>query len=239
MRKSLLLVLSVCLLLGLSPLNSAQAADAKPLAVLSFAGYNGLNAATSALRDVAETPNLPTWLEGMLQLYIEGQSLSSLDAARPWGAVLQCDGDNLSAYAFVPVANAENLWFDISDYIEEPKDMGNGVFRVESSSDDKFIFVRVTDKGWILAGDNPDILAAASDDPGKLINGMNKIYDFALQVNVSNVPKQQGQFALDMLRTQLQDQFNVDTFVPESTLDTIFATVANLDQITLGWSKHK
>ena len=239
MRKSVSLVLALCLLLGASAFNPAHAGDAKPLVVLSLADYKGLNVETSVLKNVSEAPQIPACLESMLRLYIEGGNLTSLDATRPWGAVLQIDGEDLSDYAFVPVTDAEGLLDELSSHIDKPTDVGNGIFRIDSATDDKYVFAKVTDKGWIIVGENPDVLADAPADPGKLIKGLNKNYDFALRVNIANIPSYQGQFALDILRTQLNDQFSVETLVPEKTLDAIFEAAANLDQVTLGWSRHK
>ena len=238
MRKSVSLILAVCLLLGASAFTPALAGDAKPLAVLSLADHNGLTVEASALTNLAETPQVPVWLESMLRLYIEGGDLISLDATRPWGAVLQIDGEDLSAYAFVPVSSAEGLLDELANHIDDPTDVGDGVYRIDSSTDDKHVFVKVT-KGWIIVSDSTDVLVDAPADPGKLIEGLNKNYDFALQVNIANIPSYHGQFALETLKTQLSDQFNVEALVPEKTLDVIFKAMANLDQVTLGWSRHK
>ncbi len=237
-RKYVSLVAAVCLLLGAAAFNPVQAGDAKPLLVLSMAAYDDLGVDTAVLKDIAQAPRVPVFMEGMLRLYIEGRNLMNLDSARPWGAVLQIDGEKLSAYAFVPVSDAKGLWNELLSHIKEPTDVGNGVYRIDSTSDDKHVFVKVSEKGWIIASDDAKTLADAPDDPGKMVDGLNKSFDFVMQANVANIPSQHGQFALDTLRTQLNNQFSVETLVPEKTLDAVFDAAENLDQVTLGWSRH-
>lgn len=240
MRKSVLCVVIMSLLLGAAAIGPAMADDAKPLVVMSLADHDGLVAEASSLKNIAQAEQMPVWLQSMLRLYIEGGDLNSLDRARPWGAVLQIDdSDKLSAYSFLPVTDAEGLLLDISEFIDSSTDIGNGVYRIDSAKDDKFLFAKVTEDGWIIAGDNADVVADAPSDPGKLIKGLNKKYDFALQVNTCSIPSHHGQAALERIKSELNSQFSVESLVPEKTLKAVYEAAAHIDQITLGWSRHK
>ena len=239
MRKSLLCVLVLSLFLGAAAV-PVMADDAKPLVVMALADHDGLVAEASSLSNVAKASEMPVWLQTMFRLYIEGDQLYSLDSARPWGAVLQIDDyDDLSGYCFFPVSDPEGLLNELSEFIEDPTDIGNGIFRIDSSKDDKHLFAKVTEDGWIIASDNADTLADAPSDPGKLIKGLNKKYDFALQLNISNIPSYHGQVALERVKSELNDQFSVEALVPADTLNAIYEAAEHLDQITLGWSRHK
>ena len=240
MRKSVLCVAVVSLFLGPAAVNPAMADDAKPLVVMSLADRDGLVAKASSLDNVAKASEIPVWLQSMLRLYIEGGELNSLDSTRPWGAVLQIDGyDDLSGYCFIPVTDAQGLLNELSEHIKSPTDIGNGIFRIDSAKDDKFLFAKVTEDGWIIAGDNADVLADAPSDPGKLVKGLNKSYDFALQLNICNIPSYHGQVALEQVKSELNDRFGIEALVPADALGAIYEAVEHLDQITLGWSRHK
>ncbi|MEA1950620.1 MAG: hypothetical protein U9N87_04505, partial [Planctomycetota bacterium] len=178
MRKSVLCVLIMSLFIGAAAVGPALADDAKPLVVMSLADYDGLVVEASALKNLAQAEKMPAWLQSMLQLYIEGGTLTSLDSTRPWGAVVQIDdSDKLSGYCFFPVSDPEGLLIDLSEFIDGSSDVGNGIYRVDSAKDDKFLYAKVTEDGWIIAGDDADVLADAPSDPGKLIKGLNKQYD--------------------------------------------------------------
>lgn len=238
MRKYVSIVLAACLLSAFAAVNTAQAGDAKPLVVLSMASYDDLGVDAHSLNDIAAAPKLPVFMQGLLRLYIEGRALMNLDSDRPWGAVMQIDGDKLSAYAFIPVKDAQGLWNELVSVIDDPADVGNGVYRIDSITEDKHVFVKVTD-GWIIASDDAQTLADSPQDPGKLVNGMDKKFDFAVQANVSNIPSHHEMFALNMLKSQLNNQYSVSSLLPEKTLDAVFEAAANLDQVTLGWSPRK
>ncbi len=237
MRKSVLCVLIVSLFLGAAAVDTALAA--KPLVVMSLADYDGLKSEASHMSNLAKAEKLPVWMQSMLKLYIDGGTLTSLDSTKPWGAVVQIDdNDKLSGYCFFPVSDPEGLLIDLSDYIEGSSDMGNGIYRVDSATDDKFLYAKVTEDGWIIAGDDADVLADAPEDPSKLIKGLNKKYDFALQVNISNIPNHHGAKILEKIKSQLNDQYSVEAVVPENALNAIYQAMEHLDQITLGWVKH-
>ncbi|MBN2296801.1 MAG: hypothetical protein JXM70_30525 [Pirellulales bacterium] len=240
MRKSVLYVLIISLFLGATAVAPAVAGDAKPLVVMSLADYDGLVADASSLKNIAQVEKMPVWLQSMLRLYIEGGTLTSLDSSRPWGAVVQIDdADKLSGYCFLPVTDPEGLLIDLSDFIEGSSDVGNGIYRIDSATDDKFLYAKITDKGWIIAGDDVDVLAGAPDDPSKLIKGLNKKFDFAMQLNICNIPDHHGAAAMDKIKSQLNDQFSVDTVVPEKTRKAVYEAIEHLDQVILGWSRHK
>jgi hypothetical protein len=237
-RKSLLLMVAVGVVLSVLA-GQAAAADAKPLVVLSMSSYDSLGADPDCVKDFGEAPGAPTWFASMFKLFSQGKVLESLDKSRPWGAVLQLQDDKLSAYGFVPVKDAEQLAAELGQYIASTSDWGNGVYRVEGTEGNKFLYAKVTDSGWILVSDNASALADAPSDPAALLQGLNKQYDFALRLDISNIPSEHGGKILDKIKREADEKYAVSSHVPAETLKVIVGALENLDQVTFGWGRHK
>jgi len=242
MRKCLLAVLAAGVTLATSVELTARAASpsaAKPLAVLSATGFETLVGHADAIRGLTKAPHAPAWFESVVRLFSEGDGLAGLDRGRPWGAVVQIDGEKLSAYAFVPVTSAEMLHDSLSAHISSVSDCGGGVYHVVGSKGAKQLYAKVVGDEWIFVSKDADALADVPNDPSKLLAGMNEQYDFAVRLNVENLPSDRGEKLLESLRRQAEDKFAVSTLVSQDTLDMVLGMAGELDQVTFGWTPHR
>jgi len=225
--------LTACIVGFLAPA-SADAAGAKPIAVLSLTSHDDLKGDTGGLGTLARVPDLPTWLSSVLRVFDEGKGASGLDASRPWGVVLQlCD--RLSAYAFVPVRDAESLLWDLDEHIDATEEVGSDVYRVTGTQPGKQLYARL--KGdWIYVADRREDLSDVADDPAGLLSGLNKKYDVALCVETGNIPEKEGRAIINLLG----DKFGsvIRQHASEEALHFLGEALNASEQVTMGWKKH-
>ena len=207
MRKSFLLMLAVSLVLGLSVFaTQAVAADAKPLVVLSMSSYDALVANPDCVKDIGQAPGADVVREHVPIVFPrQAARRPGQDAAL--GAVLQIQDDKLSAYGFVPVTDAQQLAAELGQYIASTSDWGNGIYRVEGTEGNKVLYAKVTETGWILVSDSVNALSDAPDDPAKVLQGLNKQYDFALRLDISNIPAEHGGKVLETLKREADEKY--------------------------------
>jgi len=117
-RHFLLPGLVVAVVLAISSAGLAQSEEAadsakemKPVLTLSFAGFNAVRNDMRLLAEASGDAQL------MFTLMLMGnQGLPGLDVDRPWGVVVQTDGREYPAYAFVPVTDLAGMIQRVADF---------------------------------------------------------------------------------------------------------------------------
>jgi len=92
-RKTLLSILAVAILLGAASFGFAQG-EMKPIATVSFAGYDRLKADIGVIGRLVGNPKLADMLEMMLKGKTQGKGLTGLDTKRPWGVAFSARPGN-------------------------------------------------------------------------------------------------------------------------------------------------
>ena len=110
-RMSLLVTAAALLALGaVYPAARAGAAEAKPVAVVSFAGYDALKKDLGFIGEISGTPELAQAAEGMLAIVTRFQGLAGLDKTKPIGAAIFLSEEKKpSGYLFIPVARSTKV----------------------------------------------------------------------------------------------------------------------------------
>ncbi len=211
----------------------AAVAD-KPIAVLSMTSHNDLQGDTDGMGELAKISDVPTWLASTLKMYDEGRGLSGIDASRPWGVVLQL-GDGLSAYAFLPVRDAEYLLWDIEEFIDETEEVGYEVYRVTGTEPGKQLYAKVTGS-WVYVADSKEDLANVASDPIALLGGLDKKYDAALCLETKNIPEQEGRQLINLLGNKLGGVIRKHS--SEQALNFLGEALYASEQVTMGWTQH-
>jgi hypothetical protein len=213
----------------------ALAESPKPLAVLSLASYDDARFNVESVGFVAESPEMPTSLSSLIRLYAQGRELTSLDASKPWGAVIQLADGKLSAYGFAPVTDPESLAWDLDEYIDSTTEVGDGVYKVVGTEPGKQLYAKVVD-GWIFAADCPEALDSVPADPATLLEGANKKYDVAVRLVLKNVPADAGKEILAKLDETVGPTLRAMSC--GKTVEILGKMAWHLDEVTLGWSKR-
>lgn len=200
MRKTLLSALAVAILLGTSGVRPAQAQDSaeaglKPVLTVSVSGFEAL---MKDLRLIAEASG-NAGMADMLQAMVEQQAseaLKAIDRGKPFGAVVQTNGQEFQWYAFAPVTDLEQLLGQLRPLAPEgtiPEPAADGVYEIEAEGQQ---FVLAGREGWALLADSRETLGAAPADPAKALGGLHESYAVALRVNVNNIPQEMRNMAL-------------------------------------------
>ncbi len=250
MRKTLMSSLAVALLLGphsLGLARNASAQELKPLAVISFSGYDAWYNDIEFVGKISGNPDLAKGGEAILKLFTRGKGLAGLDKTRPWGAVILTDGENVGGGAFVPVTNPGELLEVVRPFLAEAVDIGDGIYKLRGKkATDKPVYAKHVD-GWVFFTDKPENFEHAPADPLALLGELPKQYDLAARIKVDNLPEQLRQQFIDKVNADAardlkqrpgeNDQdYYVRKRVSEEIVKSIVGAANEADQITLGWS---
>jgi hypothetical protein len=230
MKYVLSLVLTAVVVTGLV----VPAEAAKPIAVGALTSHQTLEGDTNNIGDLAKVNGLPTWFASMLKLYDEGMGANGLDTTRPWGVVVQLD-DELSAYGFIPVTDAEYLLWDLEDYIERTDEVGWEVYKVIGTEPGKQLFARVTSR-WVYVADTKADLDDVASDPAAVLDGMDKKYDAAISLETKNIPAEEGRALINLLGEKLGPV--IRRHASEEILEAMGDALFFSEQVTMGWVKH-
>ena len=85
------------------------AEEMKPLVVASFAGFGELVDDLNFVGEVSDVDDLGTSLEGMLEMFTQGQGLAGIDRDRPWGLVVSTNGGEFQLLGFLPLNDSRRL----------------------------------------------------------------------------------------------------------------------------------
>lgn len=217
----------------------------KPVVVISTAGYNAFMADLACLGEIGDHPGLDKNIDAIVKLFTKGRGLAGVDKARPWGiAVFPGDGKP-TGFGFVPVTDLKALLGLLEDLGHKSSDAGNGLIEIDTKHKGKRLLVR-EGKDWAFFADKPQHLANLPDDPGKLLAGLTGQYDWAVRMNICNLPPQDREKLLKALRAEAKKdldkvegteaQKTVLRMVARIILGHIETAARELEQITVGGS---
>ncbi len=231
MKMFVSMVVALCLLFTTA--GQVLAAE-KPLVVLSLTSHDDVLCNVGEIGAVAEAREMPTWLGSMMKLFAEGEGANGLDATRPWGAVIQLD-DDLSAFGFVPITDAESLSWELYSFIKESIELGNDTYEIVGVEPGQKLYAK--DCGdWLFVSDCQQTLGSVPADPTKLLGKLNQQYDVAVRFELKNVPATEGEKIIGLLDQKLGSILR--NHFSEATMNILGNALNVLDQTTFGWSSH-
>jgi len=242
-RNTVLSALALTALLTVAA--TAPAQEAKPVVVVSFAGYQRLMDDISYLGKLTNKPGAAQQVEGLLQFFTQGQGLAGLDKARPWGAVatvtLGASGPEPSVVAFVPVTDLDRLMQSLAAV--QPQKMDDGTWKIQNEQ--ATMYVRAQGN-WAYLGQSAEVLANLPADPMQLLGGLEAKYDVAVQVHPRNVPQELRQMLIEQLRAKAaelerndgEDQaaFETRKRLTEQQFEALTKQIDDVQQVTVGVS---
>lgn len=244
-RMSLIWSATALLALGaVQPSVQATAAELKPVAVVSFAGYDALKKDIGFVGELAGMPELAQAAEGFLAIVTRAQGLAGLDKAKPIGAAVFLGEDSKpSGYLFIPVEDVDKLLDVLQDVVTDVEDQGEG-YSTFKTKRGPTLTMRET-KGWVFVSLSKEMLAGTPADPTTLLGNLAKDYDVAVKLNIGNVPEPLMQFAIAQIRAgaeqamkkSVQDDPAAEEFrkaFVESSIESQTQAILDLDSFTLG-----
>jgi len=245
-RRTLLSALAIVTLLGVSSASLAQAPSTggtKPIVVVSFSGLDELRADIEFVGKLADNPTLADGLDASLTGMTQGKGLAGLDPKRPWGLVIETDGQTFPLYGFLPVTDLGQLLDVLGGVGVVAKEAADGIFEIATPAP---VPVVVKQKGdWALIANKAATLANTPADPSTALAGLNKKYDLAVRLSVQNIPPMFRQMAIELLKSgadnftqpmpgESDEQFAIRKRLATESLGPAIAMINDLDTLLLG-----
>jgi hypothetical protein len=243
-RKTAFSLLALALLLAGA--HDAAAQEAKPVAVLSVAGYDHLMADLNYLGQVTDNPDLAENLDGMIKFFTQGQGIRGLDKKQPWGLAVFASESDFKAIAFLPVTDLRQLLGSLAGLLPvEPEDAGDGVLEIQGPQGDS-AFIK-HQGNWAYLAQAKDHLADVPADPVKLLDGLNEQYDIALRGYVQNIPEIYRQMAIEQMRSAARAAdfreegeddaaYELRRAMAQRQIKQLESLINEISTITLGWT---
>lgn len=184
------------------PAAPVSAAELKPVAVVSIAGYDALLNDVGLIGDIAGAPELKQGIEGLIGMVTRFQGLAGLSKDKPLGgALLLNEESSPSGYVFLPVSDVEKLLDVFQDTV---------ITDVEEDEDEKSVsklslkngpplYLKVSG-GWAFVTPKKEFLADLPKDPAALLGDLPESYDVAVKINIANVPEPLLDMALGQMK---------------------------------------
>lgn len=184
----------------------AEEPELKKVAVFSFAGYDALHNSAEKIADLAGYKDSLAAFEMMIA-QIEG-----LDKSKPFGAVVMTDGEELIPFAFLPIADLDELQFPGIDDVKENYDAETGLFTVDRGENLKVLLIERD--GWLFVANEKIKDKIPEGDPLALLDGMEEEYLFGGCIYAENVPEELVDTFMSFLRQNMAslDEANAASF---------------------------
>jgi hypothetical protein len=230
-------ILTLAVLTGM--VGDAPAQDRnKPLAVVSYAGYDRAMKTLEFIGQLAGKPEMAAGMEQMLKMMTGGQGLQGLDPQKPWGVVVRTEGSQIDGYAFFPVSDLKQLLTALTPLVGPATETG-GMFKIERGAQ---TFYAKKQGSWAFVANKESQLSGLPDAPDALLGELPKDYLWAARLFVANLPADlrdrivaQVQAVTQMIVQQNQGpEQEVLRSRMQQSLAQLERAAKELDQITLG-----
>ena len=193
-----------------------QAAEAvRPVAVVTFSGWQELIDDLNFVGDVSDSPGLGSSIEGLLALTTGGQGLVSLRRDQPWGVTVGIVNNEPDVLAFVPLKDLDRFLTALVGVIgPAPKD-AEGVYELDAMGQ---TILAKQHGDWAFINTSQQSLTNLPDDPAALVAELTKKYDIGVEVNMQNLPADFRDVALTQIRLGLEQGMSRDSNESEADL---------------------
>jgi hypothetical protein len=224
---------------------AATTGELKTFADLAIAPYDNLLADIKFLGTLAGKPELSQMVEGGLALFTQGKGANALDKDKPWGLIVQTDGNALLPVVCLPVKNLDDLVGIAVAYGAQVNDGDDGAKELVLPNEQS-LFVKHAD-GFAFLSTSTAALAKAPKTPGQSFGKLLTDYDIAAKIIVKNVPENYRQFAMQAMKAGMQQQlvqkddeseeeFEMRRQMAEAQLSQMEQMFTEFDSLTVGWS---
>jgi hypothetical protein len=240
--KRILLSMMALALVASSATRAAAEDTNKPVAVLAIASYDRLMTDIAFIGNLTGSPDLDKNLEGMIQLFTQGQGLAGLDRKRPLGVSLTTDGLQFQPLIILPVTDLQQLLGALEGLVGPAEETGDGVFELDVFNQQIFVKEK---NSWAYLSIASEPLANLPDDANTLFGGLEKTYDLAGRLHIQNVPEVFRTMIVDQLRVGVEaglarqpdetdEAYESRKKLVDAQINSLTAVINDLDQLTLG-----
>ena len=224
-----------------APFAVAQTAgEAKPVAVVAFAGYDELMKDFNFIGELGDQKGASDMVDQFVQMFTQGKGLAGFDKAKPIGAIIQTDGQMPSGAICLPVSDVNALLDVAKGFGVTVSDMGDGVSQIKTPQG-AGAFMKKSGN-WALLSMAPTMFDGLPEDPATLFDPLVKEYDIAARVLVKNVPEAYRQQAIDAMSQggqareagESDEDYAKRQKAFEAQLSQMKEFIADLDNVVVG-----
>lgn len=224
-----------------TPLAVAQTAgEAKPVAVVAFAGYDELMKDLNFIGELGDQKGASDMIDQFVQMFTQGKGLAGFDKTKPIGAIIQTDGQMPSGAICLPVSDVNALLDVAKGFGVTVTDMGDGVSQIKAPQG-AGAFMKTTGS-WAMLSMAPTMFEGLPEDPGAAFTALTKDYDVAVKLLMKNLPESYRQQAIDAMtqggQARRQNESDEEYAARQKMFEAQMAEMKeyfnDLDELTVG-----
>jgi hypothetical protein len=223
----------------------ATTGEIKTVAVVGATSYNNLIGDINFIGSLADRPELGQMLQGMIAMFTQGKGLDGIDQSKPWGVILQAQGDNLLPVGCVAVTDVNKVLEIVKGFGAQVSDGADGAKQIALPAG-QTIFLKEAG-GWAYIGHNAGSLASLPTDPAAELNKIVSDYDFGARVTVQNIPEQYRQMALQAMKSGMEDglkkkddesdeEYASRRKIAEAQVAQLETMINEVNEVVTGWA---
>lgn len=217
----------------------------KTVAVVGAASYNDLVGDVNFIGSLAERPELGQMLQGTIALFTQGRGLEGVDQSKPWGVILQTNGQQFMPVACLAVTDLDKVLTIVKGFGAQVQDGADGAKQI-SLPNGQTIHVK-HENGWAYIAQSESALASLPANPLAELNQITSEYDLGARVAAQNVPEQYRQMAVQAIKAGMEDglkkkddesdeQYESRRKMAEARIKQLEQMVNEIDVVTVGWA---
>jgi hypothetical protein len=219
--------------------------EIKTVAVIGATSYNNLVGDINFIGSLADRPELGQMLQGTIALFTQGKGLDGVDQSKPWGVILQSDGQQFLPVACVAVTDINKVLSIVQGFGAKIDDGADGAKQIALPSGQTIHLKEAG--GWAYIGQTEAALAALPADPAAELNKIVADYDLGARIAVQNVPEQYRQMAVQAMKSgmedglQKKDDESDEVYasrrkLAEAQVAQLETMVKEIDEVITGWA---
>jgi hypothetical protein len=223
----------------------AAASQTKTLAVVAVNSYDELVADIGFAGSLADRPETGQMIDGMIALFTQGKGLTGVDKSKPWGVVVQTDGEQILPIGCLPVTSLDEVVSLGQPFGIQVNENSEGI--KEITLPNQQTLYATAKGGWAFLSLSSEALASAPSNPSALLSKLVADYDVAVRISVPNAPEMYKKKAIDAmqagLKQGLEQQPNEDDAafearkqLSEAQMAQIVRMINAIDEVTVGWA---
>jgi hypothetical protein len=217
----------------------------KTVAVVGATSYNDLVGNVNFIGSLADRPELGQMLQGTIALFTQGRGLDGVDQTKPWGVILQTDGQQFMPVACLAVTDLDKVLNIAKGFGAQVQDGADGAKQL-ALPNGMTLHVKHAD-GWAYIAQSESALASLPADPLAELNKIVSEYDLGARVSAQNVPEQYRQMAVQAMKAGMEDglkkkddesdeQYESRRKLAEAQIEQLEQMVNEIDEVTVGWA---
>ena len=217
----------------------------KTVAVVALSSYDDLLSDANFAGSLGGVEKAGQQLEGAIGMFTNFRGLVGLDKTKPWGIILQTDGQQFIPIACLPVTDLPALLELVQGFGMQVND-GAGNDKVIPLPNGQSLQLR-EQNGWVYLSTMPGAFDLLPDDPPAVLAKLTDDYDLGIHLSMQNVPEMYRGLAMSAMQSGLQqglerkadesdEEYEMRRKLAEAQMAQFERMFTEIDTLTIGWA---